>query len=163
MDADRFAAARHAFTTAPSRRAALRAVSGLSLASLLGLNETSAKRKHKKKPACPTCPTFQECPSCQECPTCPPPPSPPPLPYCAGKNYCAGGPPASYECQASGSACFCWVRGDTAHLGEPFCGQGVGATPPANCSACPGGTVCVLLGGICAGGLGCAPPCPNPL
>ena len=51
MDADRFdalvAALRDALTTAPSRRAALRAIGGLGLAGLVG--QTDAKKKKKKK------------------------------------------------------------------------------------------------------------------
>lgn len=159
MDADRFAALLAHLTTAPSRRAALRVLGGLGLAGLLGLDEASAKRKHKKKPACPTCPT------CQECPTCPPPlPSPPPPPYCAGKSFCVSGPGGT-SCQRSGTNCFCWLRADEGHIGEPFCAGTVGNQGHVDtCAACQSGQVCVLGGGTgCPTGYFCLLPCQDAL
>jgi hypothetical protein len=80
------------------------------------------------------------------------------LPFCAGKNVCVD--PAF--CQASGADCFCLVRADAGHEGEPFCGQ-LGFVA-ADCSVCTGEAVCVDgTGPLCGGTFGCHLPCLNPL
>jgi hypothetical protein len=84
----------------------------------------------------------------------------PPKPHiCAGQNHCV----TASTCQASGTQCYCWVRADGGHVGESFCGQAP-LGPAADCYACSGSEVCILLGGECADGdYACALPCPNPL
>src|SRR5215213_6352722 len=49
MDADRFAAVLRTLITRPSRRAALRLLSGLGLAGVVGATDAKNKHKHKKK------------------------------------------------------------------------------------------------------------------
>jgi hypothetical protein len=49
MDADRFDTLLRHFSAMPSRREALRVISGLGLAGLLGQAGVAAKHKHKKK------------------------------------------------------------------------------------------------------------------
>ena len=87
----------------------------------------------------------------------------PPKPqFCAGQNHCV----LASTCQASGTQCYCWVRADGGHVGESFCGQAP-LGPAADCYACSGSEVCVVLGGSCPHpqgfGYACALPCPNPL
>jgi hypothetical protein len=48
MDADRFDSVLGTLSVMPSRRAAVRVLTGLGLAGLLGRDETEAKRKRKK-------------------------------------------------------------------------------------------------------------------
>jgi hypothetical protein len=49
MDADRFAPVLRTLIARPSRRAAVRLLSGLGLAGLIGLSDAKKKHKHKKK------------------------------------------------------------------------------------------------------------------
>jgi hypothetical protein len=146
MDADRFDTLSRTLGTPVPRRGTLAALLGGTL-GLRGLTETTAKHKKKHEKPCPTCATP---------PVCPGPPSPPPAPYCAGKNTCARF--ASYPCEASGPACFCFLQADTA---TTFCGRS--APPVTDCASCTAGQVCAVLGGVCAGRFMCSDPCPNPL
>jgi hypothetical protein len=149
MATDRFPALLSAFTAAPSRRTALHALGGLGLAGLL--RPTAAKKKHKRKKR----ENKQPCPVCPAPP--PPSPPPPPVPFCAGKNHCA----TAAHCQVEGSRCYCWMRADTGHIGEPFCG-GLFLDDVPRCDDCVSPAVCVILGGNCGGLFACVPPCPNP-
>jgi hypothetical protein len=138
---------------APRRRVFTGLVSGFLAALPLTFagEGAEAKKKKKKKQPCPDCPICPTCPS-------PPPPSPPAPPFCTGRNNCL----TLTTCQASGPIpCFCWVRADEGHVGEPFCGQV--ETDTDACANCPEGTVCVARGGICNPGFGCSAPCPNPI
>jgi hypothetical protein len=146
MEPDHFDALARAVPAAGSRRRAVGAVLGGSLAAL-GLREAGAK-KHKKnhkkdKDTCPP-PTTS---------TCPPPPTPA---FCAGKNECAQ--IASTPCATSGSACNCWMRQDNA---TSYCSV-VATGPHLSCAPCTAGQICVVLGGKCSTGYGCVTPCPNP-
>lgn len=87
MDADRFDAVLRTLSVMPSRRAAVRLVTGLGLAGLLGRDETEAKRKKKKKKKKrPTSPSPPSPPGSPPPPESPPPPPPPPP---TGPGFCA--------------------------------------------------------------------------
>lgn len=146
MDPNRFDVLTSRLVAAPSRRRALRLIGGLGFAGLLGQSNAAAK---KKKKACPPCPA----------PSSSPPPPQVPKPFCAGRNQCV----TPTACQASGSQCYCWLRADVGHIGEPFCGKIDVPLVGFNCNDCPAGTVCIVRGGICDGGLACVEPCANPL
>lgn len=139
MDAHRFTELTQFLTGIRSRRATvLVTLGGAALAADLlhapPANPAKKRRRHRQR--------------------CPAPPTPPPPPFCQAKNQCAQA--ASVPCEASGTACQCWVRADTA---APICGS-LSAT--SGSCACAAGTVCVVLGGFCVGGFGCVTPCPNP-
>jgi hypothetical protein len=67
MDTDDFGALLRSFSTSPSRRTAVRLLTGSALGGLLtvGVVPTAAKKKKKKKKPCPTCPA----PTSTRCPT----------------------------------------------------------------------------------------------
>ena len=150
MDTDRFDALSRSLVAAPSRRSVVSLALGGTFGSLLGQADTEAKKRHKKK-ACPTCATCAEPTIC---------PTLPLTPFCAGKNHCVAPSP----CQGSGAStlCYCWLRADAGHIGEPFCGEAP-AGPETSCGPCTGGgKVCVLLGGECKdGSYACSLPCSN--
>lgn len=109
MDADRFDAVLRTLSVMPSRRVAVRLLTGLGLASLLGRDETAAKRRRKKKHKKPP----------------PSPPSPPPPPDCPGQQVCGATCIATTECCGGCGALTC-CTGVCTDL----------ATSGANCGAC---------------------------
>lgn len=151
MDADRFDAVLRVLSTSPSRRDAVRILSALGLAGLLGLTEVEAKRKKKKKK--------KHKGGSSSPPVVPPSPPPPPVPppFCAGKNTCTDADQAFCDV-APGGNCSCWVTTG----GSNFCGQGAGLTI-LEC-----GDACTQAGGKCVNGTlcgftqGCSLPCPDP-
>src|SRR5262245_10764621 len=126
MDADRFAALLAALSLAPSRRSALRLLSGLGLAGILGHDQSQAKHKrkhhqHKKVTLCPNGQTLLVPRSAVKallsqgatrgvCPPPPPPPPPalPPPPPCQGQadgTACGSGQQCSGEVCATPPSC----------------------------------------------------------
>ena len=149
MESDRFDALTRHVPAAGSRRMALVAALGGSLAAL-GLRDTGAKKKNtKKKKKTTTMPTTST--TC----TCPPPPAPPPATFCAGKNHCAAWASCSTQFK---EACDCLVRQDDL---TSFCGEGA-YEAHEDCSYCTNDEICVIFGGLCGWGFGCAIPCRNP-
>jgi hypothetical protein len=151
VDGDSFHSLARFPTSLGTRRRALTALGGV-LGLALGtssVNEAGAKRKKKKRKE-KTTPT-----TC----TCPPTSAPPPAPLCAGKNTCAGTDPSGCHKPGANSLCLCWARADdtTTFCGSLLTGSG------SSCSVCTEeNETCVVLGGECGGGFGCATPCPNP-
>jgi hypothetical protein len=189
MDATRFDDLLRTVSAASRRRVLAGLASGLLAILPLSLgDDAAAKKKRKKKKKKPTEAQVTLCVNGKSltvpesvalsliaqgatygaCPLPPPPPPspppPPPPPFCtASKNVCVVGPNAA-QCQASGTACYCRLRADAGHVGEPFCGQ-QGGFSADSCGPCAAaGRVCTLAGGTCsAASFSCVLPCPNPL
>jgi len=147
MDADRFDTLARSVPAGQSRRRAVLAALGGSLAAL-SLGTTTAKKKRKtkrKKTRCPMC-------------ACPPPPTAAPPPYCAGKNSCAGTDPSGCHVPGANSLCLCWARADDT---TTFCGS-TATRFGSSCSVCIEDETCVVLGGECSSGFACVGPCLHP-
>jgi hypothetical protein len=126
--------------SALSRRRSLGSLAalGAGVGLAIPLGTSGKKRKKKRCPACPTCPTT---------------PAPE---FCTGKNDCAQA--ANVHCSTSNLACRCHIRADTS---GPYCG--IASVLVDTCSSCPEGSTCVVLGGLCGPGFGCATACPTPV
>ncbi|MFN8663126.1 MAG: hypothetical protein U0075_14660 [Thermomicrobiales bacterium] len=124
--------------SARSRRRSLGSLAALGAGAGLAIPVATSGKKKKRCPACPTCPTT---------------PAPE---FCTGKNDCAQ--TANVHCSTSNLACRCNIRADTS---GPFCG--IASALADTCSSCPEGSTCVVLGGLCGPGFGCATACPTPV
>jgi hypothetical protein len=179
MENRRFDALTRRLATGQSRRAAAALVGSLLAAPLLA--PPSAARKNKKKTAlCLNGQTLQASKKTKKkllkagasLGACPPTttttatPAPttttPPPPFCLGKNICEQ---ATATC-ALDQSCFCFVRAESDHEGEPFCALGelslFGATTCDDCG--PTDRVCVHRSGRCDAATPylCVAGCPNP-
>jgi hypothetical protein len=133
MDGTRLASLTRSGSHAGSRRRAVSAVLGGSLAAL-GLRDIRAKKKKKRPKPGPTCPPPTTCPPPATCPTCE---------ACAG-DFCIDR--ISAACSST-SDCSCWRRlGSSAkvcaRLGSPaqaLCG----CTSDTSCQAGPLGPTAV--------------------
>jgi hypothetical protein len=174
VDADRFDALLRVLSQHPTRRGALSALGGLSLALLLDRAGIDAKRKKKKKKKKKNSDNNTNAP--------PPPPPPPPScsdgiknadetdvdcggsctrcgngQTCGSRNDCFSGLCTGNVCQACTSSDQCGNDGkaicscEQTQNGTAACSSPASAVNVGNCAACPPGTNCIagFAGFVC--------------
>ena len=183
MDGRHFDTLLRSLSTAPTRRGALRLLSGTALASLLTLGATSSEAKKKgggKKSGKKKCKEKGKETICHQGQTiqvsrcavkaherhgdtvgaCATPNPGPPPPLCTGENVCQGTANASCtRLQPGASQCACFVAVGS---GAPHCGVSPQVKSCTAETGCGVGETCIDLTG-CGSGTACSPACPNPL